>query len=75
MASMSVPSGPSASMSADAVMTPSATGASWRACFGYETPNPTATGTGLTSATCRRNRYTPGGSEVRAPVTPASETA
>ena len=62
-------------MSAEAVMTPSATGASCRACDGVETPNPTATGTGLISRTLRRNDLTPRGSDVRAPVTPASETA
>ena len=56
-------------------MTPSAHRASWRACSGCETPKPTATGTGLTARTLRRNRLTPGGSDVRAPVTPASETA
>ncbi len=55
-------------------MMPSATAASWRAWAGFDTPNPTATGTGLTARTSRRKRLTPGGSDVRAPVTPASET-
>ena len=75
IASSCEPSGPSESTRALATMTPSATGASVRAWAGFETPNPTATGTGLTERTVVRNRATPGGRDVRAPVTPASETA
>ena len=56
-------------------MMPSATAASSRAWAGFETPNPTATGTGLTLRTSRRKPRTPGGRRLRAPVTPASETA
>ena len=66
---------PSASTSADATMTPSAPAvAIARTWAGFETPNPTATGTGETAFTSRTSLATVGGSEVRAPVTPTSET-
>ena len=56
-------------------MTPSAPAAAIaRTCAGFETPNPTATGTGETALTSRTSFATVGGSEVRAPVTPTSET-
>ena len=45
-----------------------------RACCGFETPKPTATGTGDTALTSATSRPTLAGSDVRAPVTPTSET-
>ena len=72
---MSRPSGPSASTSAEATITPSAPAlAIARTWAGFETPNPTATGTGETALTSRTSRETVGGSDVRAPVTPTSDT-
>jgi hypothetical protein len=56
-------------------MTPSAPAlAIARTWAGLDTPNPTATGTGDTALTSRTSLATVGGSEVRAPVTPTSET-
>src|SRR4051794_18283544 len=69
------PSGPSASTSADATTTPSAPAftidRTWAAVL---TPNPTATGMGETALTSRTSFPTEAGSEVRAPVTPTSDT-
>jgi len=45
-----------------------------RTWAGVDTPNPTATGTGDAARTSRTSRLTVDGSEVRAPVTPTSET-
>ena len=56
-------------------MTPSAPArAIARTCAGRLTPNPTATGDGDTAFTERTRRPTVGGSDVRAPVTPTSDT-
>ena len=56
-------------------MTPSAPArAIARTWAGRLTPNPTATGTGETARTSRISRPTVDGSDVRAPVTPTSET-
>ena len=56
-------------------MTPSAPAfAIARTCAGRLTPNPTATGTGDTARTSRIRRPTVVGSDVRAPVTPTSDT-
>ena len=54
MRGTSVPSGPSASTSAEATTTPSPPASAMaRACAGFETPKPTATGTGDTARTSR----------------------
>ena len=56
-------------------MTPSAPAlAIARTWAGLLTPNPTATGTGEAALTSRTSLPTEAGSEVRAPVTPTSET-
>ena len=56
-------------------MTPSAPAfAIARTWAGFDTPNPTATGTGETAFTSRTRVDTSGGSDVRAPVTPTSDT-
>src|SRR3954451_13565861 len=74
-ASTFVPSSPSASTSADATITPSAPARVMaRAWAGFDTPKPTATGTGDTALTSRTSFVTVVGSDVRAPVTPTSET-
>jgi hypothetical protein len=74
-ATTSRPSGPNASTSAEATMTPSAPAfAIARTWAGRLTPNPTATGTGEMARTSRTSLPTLAGSDVRAPVTPTSET-
>ena len=56
-------------------MTPSAPAlAIARTWAGLLTPNPTATGTGETALTSLTRRPTEDGRDVRAPVTPTSET-
>src|SRR5262249_30180820 len=74
-AATSLPSTPRASTRALATMTPSAPAfAIARTWAGVETPKPTATGTGDAARTSRTSRPTVDGSDVRAPVTPTSET-
>ncbi len=56
-------------------MTPSAPAlAIARTWAGFETPNPTATGTGDAALTSRTSFATVVGSAVLAPVTPTSDT-
>ena len=56
-------------------MTPSAPARTMaRTWAGLLTPNPTATGTGDAALTSRTSRPTVLGSDVRAPVTPTSDT-
>ena len=56
-------------------MTPSAPAAAIaRTWAGRLTPKPTTTGTGDAALTSRTRRPTERGSDVRAPVTPTSET-
>src|SRR5258706_546071 len=74
-AATSLPWGPIASTRAEATMTPSAPArARARTWAGFETPNPTATGTGETERIAATSRRTVGGNDDRAPVTPTSDT-